>query len=191
MIELAERTARIIEAIVQWAKTRQDIRGIALVGSHARGTARPDSDIDLMVLTSASVALRADCLWVETINWSRAGVEVAKWSDEEYGAVWSRRVQLGSGPEVEITVAPLSWAGIAPIDEGTRRIISEGCRVLHDPDALLTRLGAHLREGLSGCLVRLATPGDTLNLRRAVVELQEYERRLRATRLPGEQIADA
>jgi uncharacterized protein len=152
MIELAESTARIVEAIIQWAKTRQDIRGIALVGSHARGTATPDSDIDLMVLAGAPAVLRANHSWVETINWSSAGVEVAKWADEEYGAVWSRRVQLGSGPEVEITIAPLSWAGIAPIDEGTRRVISKGCRVLHDPDTLLTRLSAMYAKGGAGAL---------------------------------------
>ncbi len=191
MIGSAERSARIVGAIVQWAKSRPDIRGIALVGSHARGTAGPASDIDLMVLAAAPVALRADRFWLETINWSSAGVGVARWSDEEYGAVWSRRIQLSSGPDVEITVAPLAWAGIAPIDGGTRRVISKGCRVLHDPDALLTRLGAHVRKGSSRCLIRLATPGDTANLRRAVVELNEYERRLHATRLPGEQIADA
>ena len=44
---------------------------------------------------------------------------------------------------------------------------------------------------MSQSVVRLATPTDRPHLRRAVVELQEYERRLSATRLPGETIADA
>lgn len=39
--------------------------------------------------------------------------------------------------------------------------------------------------------IRLATPTDRLHLRQAVVELQDYEGLLHATRLPGEQIADA
>jgi GNAT superfamily N-acetyltransferase len=38
--------------------------------------------------------------------------------------------------------------------------------------------------------IRLATPAARPELRRAIVELQEYERRLHETRLPGEQIAD-
>jgi ribosomal protein S18 acetylase RimI-like enzyme len=38
-------------------------------------------------------------------------------------------------------------------------------------------------------VVRLATPEDLPDLRSAMVELQEHERRLAATRLPGEQIA--
>jgi ribosomal protein S18 acetylase RimI-like enzyme len=40
-------------------------------------------------------------------------------------------------------------------------------------------------------IIRSATPADLPDLRRGVVELQEHERRLHATRLPGEQIADA
>jgi ribosomal protein S18 acetylase RimI-like enzyme len=39
--------------------------------------------------------------------------------------------------------------------------------------------------------VRPATPADRPDLRAAVVELQDYERLLHATRLPGEQVADA
>jgi ribosomal protein S18 acetylase RimI-like enzyme len=38
--------------------------------------------------------------------------------------------------------------------------------------------------------IRPATASDRLLLRRAIIELQDHERRLHATRLPGEQIAD-
>lgn len=40
-------------------------------------------------------------------------------------------------------------------------------------------------------LIRPATPADRPDLRLAVIELQDYERLRHATRLPGEQIADA
>jgi ribosomal protein S18 acetylase RimI-like enzyme len=43
---------------------------------------------------------------------------------------------------------------------------------------------------MSEVVIRPATPADLSDLRRAIVELQEYERRLHPTRLPGEQIAD-
>lgn len=42
---------------------------------------------------------------------------------------------------------------------------------------------------MSNVVVRFALPGDLPDLRSAMVELQEHERRLAATRLPGEQIA--
>jgi ribosomal protein S18 acetylase RimI-like enzyme len=40
-------------------------------------------------------------------------------------------------------------------------------------------------------IIRPATSTDRTHLRRAIVELQDYERRLHASRLPGEQVADA
>ena len=40
-------------------------------------------------------------------------------------------------------------------------------------------------------IIRPATPEDRPHLRQAIVELQDYERLRHATRLPGEQIADA
>jgi len=39
--------------------------------------------------------------------------------------------------------------------------------------------------------IRPATAADRPDLRRAIVALQEHERRLHASRLPGEAIADA
>jgi hypothetical protein len=39
--------------------------------------------------------------------------------------------------------------------------------------------------------IRPATPVDQPDLRAAIVELQDYERRLHSTRLPGAEIADA
>ena len=40
-------------------------------------------------------------------------------------------------------------------------------------------------------LIRPASPADRPQLRTAIVEMQDHERRLHATRLPGDQIADA
>ena len=140
MIEPAEHPARILEVIIGWAKVHEDIRGVALVGSHARGAARLDSDIDLVVLADNPEAFRTDGSWIEAIDWPSAGVKVANWGDEDYGELWSRRVWLSSGAEVEISFAPVAWASIAPLDAGTRRVISDGCRILHDPAGSLGRL---------------------------------------------------
>jgi predicted nucleotidyltransferase len=52
--------APIIDAIVIWATAEPTIKALALVGSHARGTARADSDIDLVLLTTHPRAFRDD-----------------------------------------------------------------------------------------------------------------------------------
>jgi predicted nucleotidyltransferase len=135
----SQQAESLLELITNWARARRDISGVALVGSHARGTARVDSDIDLVLLTPISEAFRADESWVCDIDWS-VGARPVTWRDEDYGNVWSRRIWLSSGAELEISFAPLSWADVNPLDAGTRRVISDGCRILHDPDRCLDRL---------------------------------------------------
>jgi hypothetical protein len=136
-----QRVERILQTILAWATVRPNIRAVTLVGSHARGTARPDSDIDLMLLTTDPDTFRADNTWVDRIDWHSIDTHPQKWQDENYGAAWSRRVWLDAAPmQVELTFAPLSWANANPADAGTRQVISGGCRILYDPDALLVRL---------------------------------------------------
>jgi uncharacterized protein len=100
--------------------------------------ARPDSDIDLVVLAQNPRSFR-DVSWLTTIEWLPAGVHPVKWSHEEYGVVWSLRVWFEPECEVEFGFAPLSWADVSPVDKGTQRVIAGGCRVLYDPDGLLMR----------------------------------------------------
>jgi len=40
-----------LDAFVHWASDQPDVQAIALVGSYARGAARYDADIDLVILT--------------------------------------------------------------------------------------------------------------------------------------------
>jgi ribosomal protein S18 acetylase RimI-like enzyme len=44
---------------------------------------------------------------------------------------------------------------------------------------------------MDGLMIRAAAPSDRPQLRRAVIELHDHERRLHSSRLPGDQTADA
>ena len=37
-------------------------------------------------------------------------------------------------------IASPSWASTDPVDEGTRRVVEDGMRIVYDPDRLLVRL---------------------------------------------------
>ncbi|MEX2446924.1 MAG: nucleotidyltransferase domain-containing protein, partial [Dehalococcoidia bacterium] len=39
----------LLRALGEWGEAHLDVVAIGLVGSHARGSARPDSDVDLIV----------------------------------------------------------------------------------------------------------------------------------------------
>jgi len=63
------RIEHIMRTVLAWATAQPKIRAVALVGSHARGAARPDSDIDLVLLVTDPQDFRADTTWIEQIDW--------------------------------------------------------------------------------------------------------------------------
>jgi uncharacterized protein len=138
-VESRNQASAILRIVTEWAKAQENVHGLALVGSHARNAARPDSDIDLVLLAQNPSGFR-NAAWLTTIEWSRAGIHPVRWSDEEYGVVWSRRTWFEPAMEVEFSFAPMSWADVSSVDKGTQRVVSDGCRVLYDPDGLWKRL---------------------------------------------------
>jgi hypothetical protein len=88
------QTQKIVEVVVQWISAQPTVCAVALVGSHARGTARHDSDIDLVTLTTAPDFFRRETDWIKAIDWSGCGSSPANWIDEYYGQLWSRRIWL-------------------------------------------------------------------------------------------------
>ena len=53
-----------LSSVTDWAAARLDITGLALVGSYSRNETRPNSDIDLVLLTANPQTLLEDVSWV-------------------------------------------------------------------------------------------------------------------------------
>ena len=73
-----QHAERIIQIIPAYAKARSAIRALALVGSHARGTARGDSDIDFVALATGPELFRGDAAWLDAIDWHVIGARPAR-----------------------------------------------------------------------------------------------------------------
>ncbi len=121
-----------LDAFVGWAAAQADAQGIALVGSYARGAARDDSDIDLVLLTDQPRNYLDDLTWIERFG------AVKKHQTEEYGKLTSVRVWYQNGQEVEYGITTPDWAA-TPLDEGTRCVLSDGMLVLFERGTLLSR----------------------------------------------------
>ncbi|MGH9136633.1 MAG: nucleotidyltransferase domain-containing protein [Acidimicrobiales bacterium] len=133
----------LLEEVARWAAGRGDVRAVALVGSRAReaqpdDAAADDADVDLVVLADDPGELAYPAVWPRSL---RAAHHQAI---ERWGAVTAHRVLLDRGLEVELGFATPQWASTDPLDEGTREVVRAGCRILHDPDALLAKLIAHV-----------------------------------------------
>ena len=53
-----------LHRVVGWAKNEPGLLALALVGSHARGEAVAESDVDLILLFTNSEAYLKTCEWV-------------------------------------------------------------------------------------------------------------------------------
>jgi hypothetical protein len=113
---------------------RSDVVAVALVGSWARGSARPDSDVDLVVLTTEGARYLEHDDWIAGLGAQRL-VLTRSW-----GPLTERRVVMPSGLEVEVGIAAPSWAAVDPVDAGTQQVVTDGVRVLYDPAGLLATL---------------------------------------------------
>ncbi|MBV6623663.1 MAG: nucleotidyltransferase domain-containing protein [Rivularia sp. (in: Bacteria)] len=124
----------ILEKVANWAQARSEILALALVGSHARGEAKPESDIDLMFVTSDTEFFRQDCDWLHEISWENINYKILKWNDAQYGVVWSRHVYLANLTnefnkelKIEFSFGLPSWASINPIGLTQTTYLVVGC----------------------------------------------------------------
>ncbi|MBK3625186.1 nucleotidyltransferase domain-containing protein [Streptomyces sp. MBT49] len=125
---------RVVDRVTRWAANRSDVVGLLLVGSWAREAARPDSDVDLVVLSTAPAAYAEGDAWTREPALGEV-LRVRKW-----GPVTEWRYVTASGLEVEVGVTAVQWARTDPIDDGTRRVVTDGARPLYDPAGILGAL---------------------------------------------------
>jgi predicted nucleotidyltransferase len=128
-----DKINHFLDEIAEWAATRAEIQAVALVGSHARGTAGKDSDIDLILITDEPNDYLSDIQWIQQF-----GI-IEKKQIEHYGLVTSVRVWYGNGLEVEFGITDQRWTAL-PIDPGTRTVIMGGFRVLFERGNILNHL---------------------------------------------------
>ena len=129
-----ERIEALLAAVVAWAAERPDVEGVAPVGSRARGRARPDSDVDLVIVAADPAAYLREPGWPRRFGPLRSLVR------EDWGLVQSLRAVYEEGVEVEFGLTDRRWVAVDPVDEGTARVISAGARVLFDRVGELGRL---------------------------------------------------
>ena len=136
--ERVNEVESVLQHLTRWAQRRSDIRALALVGSWVHGAPHESSDVDLVLLTDSPEHYIGDSDWSPDLG----GACVVRTVD--WGAITEKRFALPSGLEIELDVGTPSWASVHPIDSGTRTVVTDGMRVLHDPDGLLARLATSL-----------------------------------------------
>lgn len=131
-----DEVAALLAHLAEWAGSRSDIVAVAVVGSQARGTARADSDLDLVLLSRAPERYTREESWAQEIG----GAQVR--GSAHRGVLFEQRVRTASGLELDLGIGPTRWASTQPVDCGTARVTREGLRIVYDPEGILARLKA-------------------------------------------------
>jgi len=125
-----------LQSVVEWAKNEPDLMALALVGSHARGEASPESDVDLILL------LRSPKEYLNDRDWISEFGEPGHIIQEDWGKVTSLRVLYANGLEIEYGLSNLEW-GSDPRNKGDARVIGNGLIVLYEKDGHLSNKLKH------------------------------------------------
>jgi predicted nucleotidyltransferase len=128
----SKKIETFLRRVSKWAFTRADVLALAVVGSQARGAATPTSDLDLVLICTDPAQYLQNTDWVSQFG------DAAKQQVEAYGLLTSLRVWYRDGPEVEFGLTDERWSAL-PLDEGSRRVIEAGMRVLFEKDQILSR----------------------------------------------------
>lgn len=123
----------LIEEVSSWSNRDDRVIAAGLCGSHARGEARPESDIDFCLLTPDPGSLLIERSWIYDFG---ADAQVPG-PTEDYNLVQSIRVFYGA-TEAEFGITDQAWAHL-PIDPETAGVIRNGLRVLYDPEGRLEK----------------------------------------------------
>ncbi|MFP3881944.1 MAG: nucleotidyltransferase domain-containing protein [Actinomycetota bacterium] len=132
----------LLEAVTGWATARSDVRAVGVAGSWARGEARPDSDVDLVVLVDDPKSVFASEGQDIAHEFGVDGRVVI----EDWGAVTAIRGYSPDGLEIEIGITTPAWASVDPLDAGTREVIRGGFRIVYDPEGLLAAAVAAAKD---------------------------------------------
>lgn len=142
-----DEARRLQDGLAAWVEGEPGCRALALVGSWARGAARVDSDLDLMLLATDHDRWAGDDRWLRQIL-DELGFPSAMTSPETYGVTQAWRARLAPQVEVELGIADTLWAHLDPVDAGTQRVASDGLKPLVDKDGLLRGLVDACNGGL-------------------------------------------
>lgn len=124
----------LVKKLERWSANQPDIRAVAVVGSYARGTARPDSDLDIVMICADPNK------YLENNDWLSEFGQVQGVKQEDWGLVQSRRVFYAGGMEIEFGITTEQWCSPEEIELGTGRVINDGAKIIFDPYSLLATL---------------------------------------------------
>src|ERR1700761_1375019 len=112
----------ILTQILHWAKSQDDIKGVALIGSYARDMAKNNSDIDLVLVVKNYKNYLHDLSW---LNHFGIVQNVTQMNDSK---MTSLQVDYLNSYPIEFCITTSAWTKIPP-DRSSVELILNGIKI--------------------------------------------------------------
>ena len=137
LVNVNTRIELITAAVADWARERDDVRALLVVGSQARANVPADrwSDLDLVLIVDDPDPYAEDPSWVREF-----GQPVLTFIEDTPVGQRERRVLYESGEDVDFPLFPVSALELLEGSENAAHLLARGYRVLIDRIGLAERL---------------------------------------------------
>ncbi|MBA2424969.1 MAG: aminoglycoside 6-adenylyltransferase [Actinobacteria bacterium] len=129
LLNVNTRTELMTAAVADWAREREEVRALLVVGSQARADTPADrwSDLDLIFFIEDPKPYLEDASWVEEF-----GVPVVTFLEATLYGHWERRVLYETGEDVDFVLFPASISERLETSKGAAELLARGYRLLID-----------------------------------------------------------
>jgi molybdopterin-guanine dinucleotide biosynthesis protein A len=137
LLNVNTRTELMTAAVTDWAREREDVRALLVVGSQARATVPADrwSDLDIVLIVDDPEPYAEDPSWVREF-----GQPVLTFLEDTPVGQRERRVLYETGEDVDFPLFPVTAPELLEQSENAAHLLARGYRVLVDRIALGERL---------------------------------------------------
>ncbi|MFJ5762546.1 nucleotidyltransferase domain-containing protein [Neobacillus sp. NPDC093182] len=138
-MEIKKKVDFFLENFKEWSEQETNIKGVAVVGSFARGDFHSNSDVDLTIISTNKD------LTLESIKNDFNFGNIESSTLEEWGILTSLRIFYNNGLEVEYGVVTDQWVK-EPLDEGTKNVVKNGFKVVTEKEDIFFSIRMFLNK---------------------------------------------
>jgi predicted nucleotidyltransferase len=138
-LDIKNKVDFLLNEFINWCKKQNEIIGVAIVGSFARGDFNADSDVDLVIISTDKMNT------IDTIYSQFHYDEMIHHSIEEWGILTSLRIFYKNELEIEYGVVTKQWVE-EPLDEGTKEVVENGFMILLDKENIFSSVTKFLHN---------------------------------------------
>jgi predicted nucleotidyltransferase len=129
----------LLNEFKEWSGHQNDIKGVGVVGSYARGDYHSKSDVDLVIISKNKAS---------TLNIIKSDFHFSSIKScllEEWGILTSLRVFYDNGLEVEYGAVTDQWV-MEPLDEGTKNVVKNGFKILTEKENIFNGIVKYVNQ---------------------------------------------